>query len=156
MQISSIIGSSTSAAAQARLSSEQGAEQVESFRDALMSATEAGDHGLIMKAAIEFESFFLSQMFKEMRKSVDLFAPNGRSNAMEIYQTWFDEKVADLAARGNWTVDMDVSLKSNGIGLANFIFRQMTMYSETIDVSRLAEALKVINNIAADDEDLDE
>ena len=71
----------------------------------------------IREAAEMFEAHFLQMMFKEMRRTN--FNEDGffsRNNAENIWTEMFDEKMADMASQTN-----------NGMGIADMIYRQMTM-----------------------------
>jgi len=67
----------------------------------------------LRKASQEFEAIFIRQMLHAMRKTI----PNGglleRGLQMEVYESMFDEKVAEKIAR------------RNQLGLAELIFRQL-------------------------------
>ena len=68
----------------------------------------------LKRATIEFESFFLNMMLREMRRSVGnehSFLP--QSNAERIFQEMLDEERARAAAN------------SGGIGLADMMYRQL-------------------------------
>ena len=88
----------------------------ESFEDMLQSAQAAQDYAAIRSASIEFESYFIQTMFREMRRTLtsDENSLIPRSHAEEIFQEMLDEQVARNAA----TV--------GGIGLADMIVRQFT------------------------------
>ena len=80
----------------------------------LKNAASGSDDAELLNACREFESYFISVMFKEMRKTVDTsnsVIPNG--NAEDIFQSLLDEQISKSAAT------------SGGIGLADFMFRQM-------------------------------
>jgi flagellar protein FlgJ len=133
----------TADAANARFTTENEINQVNSFQAALEAAAANGNHGEIKKAAIEFESFFLSQLFRQMRRTVDMFSPDDKSTAMDVYQVWFDDKIADLAAN------------SGSIGLAQFIFRQMTSYGNTIDPATFYQIITDMNTDTEPEENHD-
>ena len=64
------------------------------------------------KAAEQFESYFLQQMMKEMRATVEK-SDLVDSNAMDTYQDMMDKEVAQQMVR------------RGGIGLANMLEKQM-------------------------------
>jgi len=74
-----------------------------------------GDDRALMNAAKEFETYFIQQMFRAMRNTVDsqnsLFP---RSQTEEIFQDMLDEQTSRAAVEGG-----------RGIGLAQQIFNQM-------------------------------
>jgi flagellar protein FlgJ len=103
--------------------------EISAFQAALEAAANSRNDEEIRKACIEFESYFLNMIFKQMRKTVDAVASEKKSNAADIYYSWFDEKVANEAAL------------QGGIGLADFMYRQMTAYSKTITVDEYYQAI---------------
>ena len=78
------------------------------------SALESIEDTQLRRATIEFESFFLNMMFKEMRKTVGnehSFLP--QSNAERIFNEMLDEERAKAAAN------------AGGIGLADMMYQQL-------------------------------
>ena len=70
----------------------------------------------IKKASVQLEAILLKMMYNEMWKTVpknELFS-DGNDNAMEIYRDMYNEELTKAAAEGG------------GIGLADFIYRQLT------------------------------
>lgn len=70
----------------------------------------------IKKASVQLEAIMLKMMYNEMWKTVpknELFS-DGNDNAMEIYRDMYNEELTKAAAEGG------------GIGLADFIYRQLT------------------------------
>ena len=70
----------------------------------------------IKKASVQLEAIMLKMMYTEMWKTVPkntLFS-DGNDNAMEIYRDMYNEELTKQAAEGG------------GIGLADFIYRQLT------------------------------
>ena len=69
----------------------------------------------LMNACVEFESYFLNMMFKEMRKTIDYSDSLIKRNQGEIMFTeMLDEENSKSIARGN-----------NGLGLAQSLYQQM-------------------------------
>lgn len=69
----------------------------------------------IREASVQLEAIMLKMMYNEMWKTVpknELFGDN--NNAMEIYRDMYNEELTKAAAEGG------------GIGLADFIYRQLT------------------------------
>jgi flagellar protein FlgJ len=66
----------------------------------------------LKKACVEFEAYFLNAIFKEMRKTT--FSGEKKSFAQQTWQEMADDATARLAA------------ESGGIGLAAFMYRQMS------------------------------
>ncbi|GJL53205.1 MAG: hypothetical protein NPIRA02_03370 [Nitrospirales bacterium] len=78
----------------------------------LQNLQKAGNPQDIRKAAIEYESYFLSYLMKAMRATV----PKGSltANPMgETYHSFYDEEIAKRAAQ------------SGGIGLADFMLASL-------------------------------
>ena len=72
----------------------------------------------IWKSAQDFEAFFLSQLFSQMRKTVpknDLF---GNKKREELFQGLLDEEVCKNLAKGK------------GLGLAEMLYKQLTPQNE--------------------------
>ena len=70
----------------------------------------------IRDASVQLEAIMLKLMYNEMWKTVpksELFS-KGNDNAMEIYRDMYNEELTKVAAEGG------------GIGLADFIYRQLT------------------------------
>ena len=92
-------------------------QEMQSFETALQNAAnnlESLDDIQLRRATIEFESFFLNMMLREMRRTTGnehSFLP--KSNAERIFQEMLDEEKARVAAN------------AGGIGLADMMFRQL-------------------------------
>jgi len=89
----------------------------------------SNDDVALMKAAQEFEGYFLQMMFRAMRDTVD--TDNGllpQSEATRIWQDMLDEHTAIAAAQGG------------GIGLAQQIFDQMTAGRNVMQAALVGEA----------------
>ena len=113
--ITSYLPSSDAYITEAKSQYEQDANKTDSFIRALESAQKQESDEEIMEACVEFESYFIQMMFKEMRKTVvqndDGFFK--KSNAELTFQDMLDEEVSVKSA------------ESGGIGLAQFMYRQM-------------------------------
>ncbi len=70
----------------------------------------------IKDASVQLEAIMLKMMYNEMWKTVPKseFFSKGSDNAMEIYRDMYNEELTKKAAEGG------------GIGLADFIYRQLT------------------------------
>lgn len=68
----------------------------------------------IKAASVQLEGLLLKMMYNEMWKTVPKNELFGDSNAMEIYRDMYNEELTKKAAEGG------------GIGLADFIYRQLT------------------------------
>lgn len=70
----------------------------------------------IKEASVQLEALMLKMMYNEMWKTVPKNALFGEenNNAMDIYRDMYNEELTKVAAEGG------------GIGLADFIYRQLT------------------------------
>ena len=70
----------------------------------------------IREASVQLESILLKMMYNEMWKTVPKseFFSKGDDNALEIYRDMYNEELTKQMAEGG------------GIGLADFIYRQLT------------------------------
>jgi len=74
------------------------------------------DPKAIMEVARQFESFFITQLMKEMRAGVDMIGKDNftNSNEMKFHQQMFDQQMSlEMASKG-------------GYGLAELLARQLT------------------------------
>jgi len=136
MDISSIGG--TNYAQQALTSLDQETKTTESFASVLENAQLSGNKTEIMQACKDFESYFMQIMFRQMRKtsmslSEDSFLPVGR--AEETFQDMLDEEYAKKAAN-----------TGGGIGLATFMYKQMTRGMSETQATAPAEDVPVVEN----------
>ena len=68
----------------------------------------------IKEASVQLEALMLKMMYNEMWKTVPKNKLFGDDNAMDIYRDMYNEELTKVAAEGG------------GIGLADFIYRQLT------------------------------
>ena len=68
----------------------------------------------IKEASVQLEAIMLKLMYNEMWKTVPKNKLFGDDNAMEIYRDMYNEELTKVAAEGG------------GIGLADFIYKQLT------------------------------
>lgn len=68
----------------------------------------------IKEASVQLEGLLLKMLYNEMWKTVPKNELFGDDNAMEIYRDMYNEEITKKAAEGG------------GIGLADFIYRQLT------------------------------
>lgn len=68
----------------------------------------------IKDASVQLEAIMLKLMYNEMWKTVPKDKLFGDDNAMEIYRDMYNEELTKVAAEGG------------GIGLADFIYKQLT------------------------------
>ncbi|HHW68365.1 rod-binding protein [Defluviitalea raffinosedens] len=88
-------------------------QELENFESVLKKASEEKDDKALKKACQEFESYFINQLFKEMRRTIQPGGLIEKSQAEEIFQEMLDEEYAKNASQ------------SNGIGLANVLYKQL-------------------------------
>ena len=67
----------------------------------------------LRKACRQFESLFISQLLKEMRKTVPHGGAIPEDNATSLYQSFFDNHLADLLAQQQAT------------GLGDYLYREL-------------------------------
>ena len=67
----------------------------------------------LMEVCKQFESVFLNMMLKQMRATVAEGGLTEKSHGREIFESMQDEKLADEISKGN------------GVGLAQFLYKQM-------------------------------
>lgn len=68
----------------------------------------------IKEASVQLEAIMLKLMYNEMWKTVPKNKLFGDGNAMEIYRDMYNEELTKVAAEGG------------GVGLADFIYKQLT------------------------------
>lgn len=91
------------------------------MHNSISRAQLAGDDLALWDAAVEFESFFINMMFREMRNTInrdDGIMPVGLGE--EVFQEMLDTEMSAAAARGG------------GMGLAQTIFRQMSNSNQVV------------------------
>lgn len=96
----------------------------------------------LKKAAKEFESYFISYMLKEMRKTIPADSLLGGGRGEEIYRSFQDEELAKSM------------VVSGGIGLSDIIFRDLygTLKSNPYPADKGIEE-NISINIGGRDED---
>ncbi len=91
--------------------------QVKALKKNVDSADNPGmedkENPRLRKACQQMESLFLSQLLKEMRKTIPHDGAIPENNAMNLYQSLFDNHVADLLAQ------------RQTVGLGNFFYREL-------------------------------
>jgi flagellar protein FlgJ len=88
-------------------------QKLENFEDVLKKAAEEKDDKALKEACQEFEAYFIHQLFKEMRRTIQSGGLIEKSQGEEIFQEMLDEEYAKNAS------------KSDGIGLANMLYKQL-------------------------------
>lgn len=106
------LGSVAQATAQsANMKSEEG--KISNFQKAIEEASQKEDDAQLMKAAKDFESYFLQTLMKEMRNTLSKDTLIPKNNAEMTFQSMLDEENAKN------------SVKGEGMGLARMIYNQM-------------------------------
>jgi peptidoglycan hydrolase FlgJ len=90
-----------------------------------------GDDKRLKAVAAEFESFFISMLFKQMRKSIkgDHLLSGGK--AEEVFQTRLDDQMS---------VEMG---KQGRFGIADIVFDQLKKMQPTVSGNKAAAAYKM-------------
>ncbi|HOA80802.1 MAG TPA: rod-binding protein [Defluviitaleaceae bacterium] len=89
-------------------------QKAENFEEVLKKASEKKDDGELRKACKEFEAYFINQLFKEMRRTIQPGGLIEKSRGEEIFEEMLDEEYSKLASNGN------------GIGLADMLYKQLS------------------------------
>lgn len=74
------------------------------------------DERRLKKACKDFEAIFITNMLKEMRKSIPKSDLLDSSHASEIYRSMMDQKIAEKIAHGK------------GLGLGEILSKQLQKY----------------------------
>ncbi len=113
MEVNSIVSGAYIAEKSTELANEQ--SKVSSFQNIFEQAQSTNDKKKLMNACVEFEGYFIQMMYKEMRKTVNsgnnIFQ---KSYAQKIFEEMLDEEVSKQSAR------------SGGVGLAGFMYKQLS------------------------------
>jgi len=86
----------------------------DSFEKHLETAVKRNDQEEMKKACQEFEALFLSMMYKQMKASIPKSGLIPEDAGSEIFESMFDEKLMEEAAKGR------------GIGLADTLYKQLS------------------------------
>ena len=92
-------------------------KETEGFQALLENAQKSGNYEEIAEACKMFESYFINLMFKEMKRTINVGPSAEKSQAESTFTDMYYEKLSDNLA------------ESGGIGLAKFMFQQMTYTS---------------------------
>ncbi|WP_058486002.1 rod-binding protein [Defluviitalea phaphyphila] len=98
---------------------EQQLNKAEEFEKVLEKAKEEKNDEALKNACKEFESYFIHQLFKEMRKTIQSGGLIQKSRAEEIFQDMLDEEYSKNATKGQ------------GIGLSDMLYKQLSQYTKT-------------------------
>lgn len=96
------------------------------FEKRLKAATEKGDDSELKQVCKEFESIFISMLYKQMRATVPKSDYLQSDSATEIYNSMLDDNLCDAASQ-------------KGIGLGDMMYKQMSKQylkqEDTLDTS---------------------
>ena len=81
------------------------------------------DEGKLQKVCEDFESIFISQMLKEMRKSIPKSGLLDGGSQQDMYLSLFDEELSKSMA------------KRGGIGLGKILYQNITKQSQNTDLA---------------------
>jgi len=81
------------------------------------------DEAKLKKACGDFESIFISQMLKEMRKSIPKSGLLDGGSQQDMYLSLFDEELSKSMA------------KRGGIGLGKILYQNITKQSQNTDLA---------------------
>ena len=83
------------------------------FEKRLKAASEKGDDAELKQVCKEFESIFISMLYKQMRATVPKSDYLQSDSATEIYNSMLDDNLCDAASQ-------------KGIGLGDMMYKQMS------------------------------
>jgi peptidoglycan hydrolase FlgJ len=98
-----------------KVKNEQYTDKNNAFKNSLEEAVANGDKEGIKNACVEFESYFLQLMFKEMRKTDSSQGIFVKGQAEKLFQDMLDEENSKSYAR------------AGGIGLAEMMIKNLEM-----------------------------
>lgn len=84
------------------------------FQKKLKAAMDSKDEAALKKVSKDLESVFVDMVFQEMRKTVNSSGLTENAPGKDIYQSMFDQDIADSLSKGK------------GIGIADMIYKQVT------------------------------
>ena len=115
MELSSISGADIYTQ---RAIADQTSTNIEKLRETARKTSNAKSDEELMGACVEFEAYFLEQVFKEMQKTVDIFSKDENK----------DQSTSNLVDffKGNTLQDFcKQSTKTQGLGLAQMLYENM-------------------------------
>ncbi len=113
--LGSMTGSNTVATLEVKNKMQQEEEKLNSFSEILSEAVTEENTEEVKKACVEFETYFLQTMMKEMRKTIiteDSFIKE--NNAEKIYKEYLDNELMKQAS------------EMGGVGLADSMFESLS------------------------------
>lgn len=118
----------TASMAQAKTQAQQEENKISEFSDIFESALASEDTSEVKEACVEFETYFLQLMMKEMRKTIntdDSYLQS--SNAQQIYQESLDNELMEQVSQGG------------GVGLAESMYESLIRNGITTESTSTAE-----------------
>lgn len=88
------------------------------FEARLQKAMDEGDKKALKQACADFESIFLSMLYKQMKATIPKSDLVPASAGRDIFESMLDEKIVEKAA------------ESGGIGLADSLYKQLSKQAE--------------------------
>lgn len=95
------------------------------FQKKLKSAIDSKDETKLKEVSKDIETIFINMMMQQMRKTIVKSNLTERAPGSEIYESMFDEKIAEEASKGK------------GFGLADMIYKQL--YNEMKNKYKIEE-----------------
>lgn len=89
-------------------------QKTQNFESVLKKASEEKDDQGLKEACREFEAYFIHQLFKEMRSTIQPGGLIEKSRGEEIFQDMLDEEYAKNASQGK------------GMGLGDMLYKQLS------------------------------
>ncbi len=111
--VSALNSASSAGLANANYNNIKAENEINSFSDSLDTAMETKDDEKLMDACVQFESYFIGHMYKEMQKTVDDSNSMFKSQANDTYKDFLIQETAKNVA------------EAGGIGLADSMFKSM-------------------------------
>lgn len=87
--------------------------EADAFKDILAKAAEEKDLEGLKKACMEFETYFINTLFKEMRSSTEGSGLIEKSQARSMFEGMLDEEMSKKMS------------EAGGIGLADMLFKNL-------------------------------
>lgn len=107
------VGSVNSKSTYDSVQSTRGKASEDDFEKRLRAAAEKGDDSELKQVCHEFESIFLSMLYKQMRATVPKSDYLESDSASEIYNSMLDDKLCEVSSQ-------------RGIGLGDMMYKQMS------------------------------
>ena len=92
----------------------------DNFEKRLQQAISGKDEKELKKVCIDFESVFLSMMYKQMKASVPKSDLLPEEPGREIFESMMDDRLMEQASKGN------------GMGLGDMLYKQLSKQMKSI------------------------